>query len=101
MASVEKYFVWELYSTSRDAYGEEVPSYTNNGNLWGYLEQIKGTESRVQGSFNTSLEAIIRINNLPSVKHKDRLLDGSDVWEITGIVQEWNELLIEAVKIKE
>lgn len=93
-------FTWLRYTLTKDTTtGQEVPSYVDNGTLWGYIPVNKKLkqESDYGATYNRA-EVEIRIRNWVEIDPKDRLVDAwfGGLYKIKGRHYGENEIILEA-----
>jgi SPP1 family predicted phage head-tail adaptor len=91
---------WLKRTTTKDQYGQDVESFTNNGYLWAAIEVTTGRKSVDHGGEQTGAEATIRVRQYPTLSALDRLEseEWNELWIIDHMRRGDNELIVEAIR---
>lgn len=89
-------FVWRRRTSEKDpASGQEREAFSDNGTLWGVLEEPAGRRQADYGAEQTGADATIRVRNWPALSALDRLYlpEWGELWVIDSVARGDNELV--------
>jgi SPP1 family predicted phage head-tail adaptor len=92
-------FTWLQYGSTRNPTTlENEPGFTDQGTLWGSLEELSGAELIRFGYLQSRVDCKIRLRNWPDVTARDRLVFLDTVYEIDSVRWGCNELICSAYR---
>lgn len=74
-------------SVARNAYGEEVITWTELDTVWASVEPMTGVEFYEESAERSTVNTRIRIRRRSDVSPDDRVLHGSDVYDIRAVIE--------------
>lgn len=91
------------FTTAKNDFGEDVPTFANYATVWGSFEPLLGREYFASQQMQSPAEAKVRIRYLSTVKDEDRVAFDGTTYEILGVQNVENrdrELLLYVREVK-
>lgn len=94
-------FLWKLADPMfQPQGGQRVPNFSENGIVWGQIEENTSDEGTFAGGRQGQVSAIITLRQWFGIKTTDRLIDRQfgDEWDIVGCRRGNYEMILDVVR---